>query len=128
MIRPGSGDSCRCPRRSAVVQRAIVPPAQLRDDSRIVLTQADGLAISVQSRALRKAAELAGGQKKLAERLGVSVADIEKWTAGKPATPREIFLRVVDLIIDDITPSEGSSDPDGPPSSRSSAPFHRDVD
>jgi transcriptional regulator with XRE-family HTH domain len=110
------------------VQRAIVPPAQLRDDSRIVLTQADGLAISVQSRALRKAAELAGGQKKLAERLGVSVADIEKWTAGKPATPREIFLRVVDLIIDDITPSEGSSDPDGPPSSRSSAPFHRDVD
>ena len=77
---------------------------------------------------MRKAAELAGGQKKLAERLGVSVAEIEKWTAGKAATPREMFLRVVDLIIDEITPSEGAPDPDGPPSSRSSAPFHRDLD
>jgi transcriptional regulator with XRE-family HTH domain len=88
------------------------------------------LAISVQSRAVRKAAELAGGQKKLAERLAVSVAEIEKWAAGKSATPREIFLRVVDLIIDEITPdgSAGSSDPDGPPSSRSSAPSHRDLD
>jgi len=86
------------------------------------------LAVSVQSRALRKAAELAGGQKKLAERLGVSVAEIEKWAAGEAATPREIFLRVVDLIIDEMTPADGSSDPDGPPSSRSSAPFHRDLD
>jgi DNA-binding transcriptional regulator YiaG len=112
------------------VQRAIVPPAELRDDSRIVHARADPLAVSVQSRALRKAAELTGGQKKLAERLGVSVAEIEKWTAGKAATPREIFLRVVDLIIDEITPAEGSgsSDPDGPPTGRSSAPFHRDRD
>ena len=105
-----------------------MPFADLRDDSRIVLERADALAISVQSRALRKAAELAGGQKKLAERLGVGVAEIEKWTAGKAATPREIFLRVVDLIIDEITPVDGSSEPDGPSSSRSSAPFHRDLD
>jgi DNA-binding transcriptional regulator YiaG len=110
------------------VRRAIVPFADLRDDSRIVLERADALAISVQSRAVRKAAELAGGQKKLAERLGVSVAEIEKWAAGKTATPREIFLRVVDMIIDEITPADGSSEPDGPPSSRSSAPFHRDLD
>jgi DNA-binding transcriptional regulator YiaG len=110
------------------VRRAIVPFADLRDDSRIVLERADALAISVQSRAVRKAAELAGGQKRLAERLGVSVAEIEKWAAGKATTPREIFLRVVDLIIDEITPADGSADPDGPPSSRSSAPFHRDLD
>lgn len=77
---------------------------------------------------MRKAAELVGGQKKLAERLGVGVAEIEKWMAGKTATPREIFLRVVDLIIDEITPAEGSSDSDGAPSGRSSAPFHRDPD
>ena len=86
------------------------------------------MTVSVQSRALRKAAELAGGQKKLAERLGVSVAEIENWIAGRTATPREIFLRVVDLIIDEITPAEGSSEPDGAPSGRSSAPFHRDLD
>ncbi len=86
------------------------------------------MAISVQSRALRKAAELLGGQEKLAERLGVSAAGIEKWTGGKTATPREIFLRVVDLIIDEITPSGGSSESDEPPSSRSSAPSYRDLD
>ncbi len=87
------------------------------------------MAISVQSRALRKAAELLGGQRKLAERLGVNVTEIEIWTEGKRATPREIFLRVVDLIIDEITPSGGSSESDGPPSSRSSAPSsHRDLD
>jgi DNA-binding transcriptional regulator YdaS (Cro superfamily) len=81
------------------------------------------VAISVQSRALRKAAGLLGGQKKLAQRLGVNVAEIEIWTDGKRATPREIFLRVVDLIIDEITPAEGSSEPDEPPAGRSSAPF-----
>jgi hypothetical protein len=111
------------------VRRAIVPRAELRNDPSIVIGQADKVATSVQSRALRKAAELLGGQKKLAERLGVSVADIEKWSADKGAVPREIFLRVVDLLIDEITPSEGSSDPGEPPSSRSSAPFsHRDRD
>jgi DNA-binding transcriptional regulator YdaS (Cro superfamily) len=78
---------------------------------------------------LRKAAELVGGQRKLAERLGVSVADIEKWAAGKGLPPREVFLRVVDLIIDEITPSEGSSESGEPPAERSSTPFsHRDFD
>jgi transcriptional regulator with XRE-family HTH domain len=115
-------------RWTAVARRAIVRFAELRDDARIYLGRAAALAISVQSRALHKAAELAGGQKKLAERLGVSVAEIEKWTAGKSATPREVFLRAVDFIIDEITPADGSSDPDGPPASRSSAPFHRDLD
>jgi transcriptional regulator with XRE-family HTH domain len=110
------------------VRRAIVPRAELRNHRPIVLVQADEVAISVQSRALRKAAELLGGQKKLAERLGVDVAEIEKWTAGKVAPPREIFLRVVDLIIDEITPSAGSSEPGEPPSSRSSAPSYRDRD
>ncbi len=105
-----------------------MPFAELRDDARINLARAVALAISVQSRALRKAAELAGGQRKLAERLGVSVVEIDKWTSGKAPTPREIFLRVVDLIIGEITSADGSEDPDEPPESRSSAPFHRDRD
>jgi Putative antitoxin of bacterial toxin-antitoxin system, YdaS/YdaT len=113
----------------SVVWRAIVRLAELRDHLPLVLTQADEVAISVQSRALQKAAELLGGRKKLAERLGVKVAEIEIWIAGGQATPREVFLRVVDLLIDEIPPSGGSSEPGDPPFSRSSAPFsHRDRD
>jgi hypothetical protein len=106
-----------------------VPPAELRDHLRIVLTRADEVATSVPIRALQKAAELAGGRKRLAERLGVKGAEIEKWLAGKEALPRDLFLRVVDLIIDEITPPGDPSEPNDAPPSRSSAPSsHRDRD
>ena len=105
-----------------------MPRAELRNDLRIVLTQADKVATSVPIRALQKAAELTGGRKKLAERLGVKAAEVEKWLAGTEI-PREIFLRVVDLIIDEITPSADSSESNDSPPSRSSAPSsHRDLD
>jgi len=95
----------------------------------IVLTRADEVATNIPIRALQKAAELVGGRKRLAERLGVKAAEIEKWAAGKEAIPRETFLRVVDLIIDELTPSGDSPESDEPPSSRSSAPFsRRDLD
>jgi DNA-binding transcriptional regulator YdaS (Cro superfamily) len=73
---------------------------------------------------LQKAAELVGGRKRLAERLGVKAAEIEKWAAGKEAIPREIFLRIVDLIIDETTSSGDSPEADEPPG-RSSAPSPR---
>jgi hypothetical protein len=96
---------------------------------RIVFTQADEVSTNVPIRALQKAVELVGGRKRLAERLGVKAAEIENWTAGREAIPREIFLRVVDLIIDEITPSGDSSESGEPPPSRSSAPFsRRDLD
>jgi len=59
------------------------------------------MAPSVYSRAVRKAAELAGGREKLSRTLQVPLAEIEKWLEDKAKPPREIFLRVVDLIIDD---------------------------
>lgn len=87
------------------------------------------MATGVPIRALQKAAELAGGRKRLAERLGVKAAEIEKWLAGTEAMPRDLFLRVVDLIIDEITPSGDSSEPNDSPPSRSSAPSsRRDLD
>jgi hypothetical protein len=73
-------------------------------------------AASVYSRALRKAAELLGGREKLAKVLHVPAAEIDKWIADQGKPPREIFLRIVDLILDESGSGsdEGSQDP--PPS------------
>jgi hypothetical protein len=68
-------------------------------------------AVSVYSRAVRKAAEIVGGREKLARTLQVPVAEIEKWLADQKKPPREVFLRVVDLIIDDDGVAQ---DPSGP--------------
>ena len=89
-------------------------PASFPDHRRVIDT--------VQSRAVRKAAELLGGQKILAERLGAKVEDVEKWAAGTRRTPRDVFLRVVDLILDELASASDSSDPAEPQSSQSSAP------
>jgi hypothetical protein len=84
------------------------------------------MAASVQKRALQKAIELAGGRRALAERLGVKAGDIEKWTGGRAEVPREAFLRLVELILDELAPGEGA-EPGEPPAPRSSsAPSPRD--
>ena len=78
----------------------------------------------VESRAVRKAAELIGGRKALAERLGASVDDIEKWIGGGGRVPREMLLRVVDLILDELqAPGESSGGPPEAPPGRSAAQF-----
>jgi hypothetical protein len=88
------------------------------------------MANTVQSRALSKAADLLGGRKSLADRLGVTVADIEKWTLGTRPTPREIFLRVVELILDELPPPDATSSepPESPPRRSSAASSQRDLD
>jgi hypothetical protein len=73
------------------------------------------VAASVYSRAVRKAAELLGGREKLSRTLQVPLAEIEKWIADKGKPPREMFLRVVDLIIDDNGVSDASAPADAPP-------------
>lgn len=84
---------------------------------------------SVQIRALQKAIELSGGRRALAERLGVRAADIEKWLDGKAEPPRELFLRVVELIIDELTPEGDASESGDPPAPRASAAWSpRDRD
>ena len=85
---------------------------------------------SVQSRALQKAAELIGGRKKLAQRLGVTAAEIEKWTGGSEETPRDVFLRAVDLLLDELTPAPGDSakSDESPPTRSSAGSSQRDFD
>ena len=70
---------------------------------------------SVYSRAVRKAAELAGGREELARMLQVTLADVEKWILGEKKPPREVFLRVVDLLIE---ASPGSDSPAATPPTR----------
>ena len=75
---------------------------------------------SVYSRALSRAAELLGGKDKLAQVLQVPPADIEQWIADRSKPPREIFLRIIDLILDE-TAQAGDGDAPEPPPSRDAA-------
>lgn len=74
------------------------------------------MSASVYSRAVRKAAELLGGREKLSRTLQVPSAEIDKWIAGEAKPPREIFLRIVDLILDETTASGEAGDREPPPS------------
>lgn len=61
---------------------------------------------SVYSRAVMKAAELLGGRVELGRILQVPVAEIELWIAGEAKPPRETFLRVVDIILDETSAND----------------------
>ena len=67
--------------------------------------------VSVYSRAVRKAAEMAGGREELARTLQVPLADVEKWILGEKKPPREVFLRVVDLLIEDSAGADSTGEP-----------------
>jgi hypothetical protein len=72
--------------------------------------------MTVEGRALRRAVELAGSRENLAKRIGARIEELDKWLAGTGRPPREIFLRVVDVILDDSpAPSASSEPPDSPP-------------
>ena len=70
---------------------------------------------------MRRAAELLGGRDNLARTLQVPLADIERWLAGERKPSRELFLRVVDIIIDDSGTARGEPGAE-PPAPRESAP------
>ena len=76
---------------------------------------------SVYSRTLQKAAELAGGQKKLARYLQVPLAEVEKWIAGSSTPPIATFLKAVDLVLEETSSSNGGSEPGDPPAPRDCA-------
>jgi transcriptional regulator with XRE-family HTH domain len=56
---------------------------------------------NVHSRAVQKATDLAGGRQALADRVGISRADIDAWLAGerRPSLPE--LLRIVEIILDE---------------------------
>jgi hypothetical protein len=75
----------------------------------------------VMSRTLQKAAELVGGQKALARRLRVPLAELQKWIAGGGQPPMAIFLRAVDLVLDETLYPAPGSEADDPPAPRDCA-------
>ena len=87
------------------------------------------MAVGVHSRALRKAAELVGGNSRLAKILGVKPVEVEKWLAADDALPRDVFLRIVDLILDETAPPSTTDENGEPPVPRSGAgPTASDYD
>jgi hypothetical protein len=71
---------------------------------------------SVYSRTFQKAAQLAGGPRKLARHLRVPIADLESWIAGREAPPIPSFLKAVDYVLDETSspPASEAADPPAP--------------
>jgi hypothetical protein len=57
----------------------------------------------IHSRALRRAANILGGEEQLRIYLGASEGDFSAWTGqtGQRELPRNIFLRLVDIITEE---------------------------
>ena len=54
----------------------------------------------IHDRALRRAAEILGGQEKLRLHLGATETDFLSWSSLQEL-PRNVFLRLVDIITDE---------------------------
>lgn len=79
------------------------------------------MASSVYSRTLQKAAELVGGRAKLGRVLRVPAKDLEAWIADEAKPPLNVFLRAVDLLIDEAGAAPAARDPDETPPQRDAA-------
>jgi hypothetical protein len=53
------------------------------------------------TKALRRAAEVLGGVRELRDYLRVPTEELSCWLSGAEAPPTGIFLRVVDLLVED---------------------------
>jgi hypothetical protein len=54
----------------------------------------------IHDRALRRAAQILGGEEKLRLHLGATETDFSSW-AGLQELPRNVFLRLVDIITEE---------------------------
>jgi hypothetical protein len=52
--------------------------------------------------AVRVAADMVGGPRKLRDALRARSADVAAWLSGRVEPPREVFLRVIEMILDDL--------------------------
>ena len=73
------------------------------------------MASSVYSRTLQKAADLIGGRKHLCRHLQVPMSDLQNWIDDKAVPPIGVFLRAVDLVIQETPPPAGSDGGPGEP-------------
>jgi GAF domain-containing protein len=53
---------------------------------------------TVQSRALKRAAQMLGGKAQLREHLKCSARDLDTWLAGAQKPPMDVFLKAVDIV------------------------------
>jgi hypothetical protein len=70
---------------------------------------------SVYSRTMQKAAQLAGGEKKLARYLRVPISELQKWMAGQDTPPIPTFLKAIDLVLEETPSPSAGSEPGEPP-------------
>jgi hypothetical protein len=57
--------------------------------------------LELQPTLLKRAAQITGSYSELCEYLGVSEARLELWRAGRVRLPDPIFLKAVDLVLQD---------------------------
>jgi hypothetical protein len=60
--------------------------------------------MSVQARALHRAAAIIGGLLPLARHLGVSDQNVREWMFDVGSPPNGVFLRVIDLLLEQPAP------------------------
>lgn len=63
----------------------------------------------IHSQALRRAAELLGGTQELCAYLQVPAEEMRRWIDGGDGPPAGIFLRVVDLIVEESASRQAPS-------------------
>jgi hypothetical protein len=78
------------------------------------------VAASIYSRTLQKASELVGGHLKLCRHLEVPSSALADWINDKGTPPLGVFLRAVDLVLNEV-PAPGS-EPSDPTSARDASP------
>ena len=62
---------------------------------------------SVERRTLELAASIVGGPRRLRDLLKVPSADLVAWLAGNAVPPREVFLRALDIVLDELDKGNG---------------------
>lgn len=58
------------------------------------------MARGVHAKALQRAAAIVGGDEALRAALQAEPAAFERWKRGEEDMPQEVFLRIVDIIVD----------------------------
>ena len=58
------------------------------------------MARGVHAKALERAASILGGEETLRAALQAEPTAFERWKSGEEEMPQEVFLRIVDIIVD----------------------------
>ncbi len=69
------------------------------------------------SRTLQRAADILGGRDKLSKHLRVPSKELDLWIADRAEPPRGVFLKAVDVVLEEA-PMPGGSEEADPPAPR----------